>query len=1065
MTLSDISIKNSVFAWMLMAALIFFGYIAMRGTGISEMPDVDFPVVTVQITYEGAAPEVMETDVVDIIEDSVMSIQGIRSVSSTARQEEATITIEFELSRDIDAALQEVQTKIAQAQRRLPEDIDPPIVIKTNPEDQPILWISLAGNVGQRELMEYARDHLKDRLQTVSGVGEVIFGGFVEPNLRIWIHPEKLAAYELTVIDVLQAIESEHVEIPAGRIETPTKEFNLRSLGEAATPEDFGNIQIRKRGGAPIFKPIFIRDVATVEKGLADVRRISRTGGKLAIGLGIKKQRGSNAVAVANGVKKKLGEIQKSLPPGYTVQVNFDATRFIEHTTAEMKFNLWLSAILTGVVCLLFLASWGSTFNILLAIPTSIVGSFLFIYFMGFTLNTFTLLGLTLAIGIVVDDAIMVLENIYRHKEMGKSAYQASLDGAREITPAAVAATLAIIAIFIPVVFMRGIIGKFFFQFGVTMSAAVGLSLIEALTLTPMRASRFLKENHEDGRFARLVNRTFDGCIRFYSRTLKLCLNHRWMVIFFAVLLFGVSFVVFPHLKKEFVPAQDQSAFLIRIQTPLGSSIDYTDGLLKQAEAIITATPEVERYYSAVGGFGGGDVNTGMVFITLKEPRDRPVDPVKGRRLTQQDVMAKLRAQVGKIPNLKATLQDLSTRGFTAQRGFPVEFTVRGPDWGKLTEVSQALLKKMEDSPFFTDADTDYQYGQPEIQITPDRVAAGERGVTVEDIGKTINGLIGGVQLGRFTEGGHRNDVRVRIDKDFRQRPQDIDKLWVRNRFNEVVSLADLVKVEQKNTLKSITRKDRERAIGIFANVPPGGSQQASLKEVERLAKEILPEGYRIVMSGSAETFKESFDSLLFALILGIIVAYMVLGTQYNSFIHPFTVLLALPFSISGAFVALWLFDKSLNIYSFIGLILLMGIAKKNSILLVDFTNQRREEGLPLRQALETACPQRLRPILMTSFATLAAAIPPALALGPGAESRIPMAIVVLGGILVSTVLTLFVVPCAYSLLARFEKKKVVLEEPEKKAPVPLGVAALPNENGESKVSELAVRGVPRSPH
>ncbi|MFO1519016.1 MAG: efflux RND transporter permease subunit [bacterium] len=1039
MTLSEFSIKNNVFAWMLMAALILFGWISFRSMGISEMPDVDFPVVTVQITYEGAAPEIMETDVVDIIEDAVMSIQGIRTISSTSTQENALITIEFDLSRDIDAALQEVQTKIAQAQKRLPQEIDPPIVTKTNPEDQPILWVSLSADKPLRDIMTYARDHLKDQLQTANGVGEVVFGGYVEPNLRIYIDPNKLNKYEITVKDVLDAISREHIEVPAGRIETPLKEFNLRSMGEALTPEEFGNILIDKRGGAPIYTPIRIKDVANIVQGLDEVRRMSRTDGKPAIGLGIKKQRGSNAVAVADAVKERLNWINKNIPAGYSVQVNFDTTKFIRDTTNEMKFNLILAAILTGVVCLFFLASWGSTFNVLLAIPTSIIGSFLFLNFFGFTLNTFTLLGLILAIGIVVDDAIMVLENIVRHQEMGKDPITAARDGSREITSAALATTIAIIAIFIPVVFMKGIIGKFFFQFGITMGVAVALSLVEALTLTPMRASRFLVSHEKEGWFPRTVNRVFDRLSASYSAVLKRCLDHRWLVVIFSLLLFAGSFSLFPKIKKEFVPAQDQSAFLVRLQTPLGSSMEFTDKKVKEAEAMISAHPEVIRYYAAIGGFGGGEVNTGMMFISMKEPRDRPIDPKLGRRMTQTDLMNALRKEFSTISDLKPTLQDLSTRGFTAQRGFPVEFTVRGPDWKKLTELSLAIEKKMEGDDHFTDVDTDYQYGQPEIQIFPNRQAAAARKVSVQDIGVTINGLIGGVKSGKFTEGGHRNDVRVRLNEDARQRAQDIGKLFVRNQNGEMVRLDEVVDIREHDTLKSITRKDRERAISIFANVAAGKSQEQALKQVEAISKEILPEGYRIVFSGSAQTFKESFDSLFFALYLGIIVAYMVLASQYNSFVHPIVVLLALPFSISGAWVALYLSDKSLNVFSFIGIILLMGIAKKNSILLVDFANQRRREGLSVREALETASPQRLRPILMTSFATIAAAIPPALALGPGSETRIPMAMVELGGILVSTILTLFVVPCAYSLMTRLELKPKHAEAPVESmvSPVP----------------------------
>lgn len=1023
MTLSDISIKNSVFAWMLMAALIIFGSIGLKNLGISQMPDADFPVVSVSVTYEGAAPEIMETDVVDVVEDAVMSVQGIRSISSSAKEGEASVTIEFELDRDIDVAVQEVQTKIAQAAGRLPKDIDPPIVTKTNPEDQPIMWIALFGDKPARDMMTLARDHLKDQLQTVSGVGEIILGGYVDPALRVWIDPEKLKTYELTVADVIDAIGREQVEIPAGRIETETKEINIRSLGEGKTAEEVGNIVISKRGGANVYNPIYLHDVATVELGLDEVRRISRTSGLTAIGLGIKKQRGANAVRVGDEVTKKLAQIQKTLPAGYTVRVNFDSTKFIKDTTSEMKFTLVLSALLTAVVCLVFLASWGATLNVLLAIPTSIVGSFLFIYFFGFTLNTFTLLALILAIGIVVDDAIMVLENIVRHQETGKSPMEAASLGAREVTSAATATTLALIAVFIPVVFMKGVIGKFFFQFGIALSVAVALSLLEALTLTPMRASRFLALKEMKGSFFKAVEDIYHGLSTLYLRGLHWCLKRRKKVLIGALAFWICSLLLLPFLKKEFVPAQDQSMLLVRAQTPLGSSIVFTDQKMKLAEKIISDDPAVLRYYSAVGGFGGGDVNSGMIFLTLKPKGDRPRVQELGRRPSQADVMSLLRKKLFKIPDFIPIFMDLSTRGFTAERGFPVEFTVRGPDWQKLTELSKHILAEMKKSPYFVDVDTDYKYGQPEIQIIPRRGEAASHGVSMDTIGKTVNALMGGVRAGKFTENGHRSDIRVRLVSVARQTAQDINNIFVRNNEGELIPLSSVVELKEDQALKSITRKDRERAISIYANVGEGKSQSRAITEVTTIASKILPENYRVVFSGSTQTFKESFQSLFFALILGVIVAYMVLGSQYNSFVHPLTVLLALPFSLSGAFLALLIFGQSLNMYSFIGIILLMGIAKKNSILLVDFTNQKRRAGLATEPALIAACPQRLRPILMTSFATLAAAIPAAMAFGPGAETRRPMALVVIGGVFVSTFFTLFVVPCAYSLMTRFERK------------------------------------------
>jgi len=1023
MTLSDISIKNPVFAWMLMFALMIFGWLGFSRMGISSMPDVDFPVVSVSLTWEGAAPEIMEAEIVDVVEDAITSVQGVREITSTARRGSATVSAEFELDRDIDVALQEIQAKVSQAQRHLPRDMDPPVVTKTNPEDQPILWLALSGDRPVKEMMLYAENHLKDRFQTISGVGEVSLGGLLSRNLRVWLDADAMARRQITAEDVMAAISREHAELPAGQIETAAKEFTVRTLGEIADPAEFGKLLITQRGGERINIPIPLKDVARIEDGLEDVRRIARAQGARAVGMGIRKQRGSNAVAVATRVLARLAEERKFLPPGMQLSVNFDSTRFIKDAVHELNFNLILSALLTSFVCWAFLGSWSSTVNILLAIPTSILGTFLVIYFLGFTLNTFTLLALTLAIGIVVDDAIMVLENIVRHREKGEDRMGAAISGAREITFAAMAATVSILAIFIPVVFMKGIIGKFFYQFGVTISAAVALSLLEALTLAPMRCSQFLEVGERRNRPTRLVDEGFSRLARLYREGLDWCLGRRGRVLAAGLAVFLLSLLPLRQLRKEFVPSQDQSMFMVRFQTPVGSSIDFTDGRFQQAGKWLMSQSAVKRYFGSAGGMGGGDVSSGMLFVTMKQPQDRPRGP-DGKLVTQARFMAQTRRELNKIPDLKAVIMDLSQTGFSSSRGFPIEFTVRGPDWDRLMDLSLGLLAKLEKSGEVIDVDTDCRTGMPEVRVYPDRAAAYARGVSITSIGTTINAMVGGVRNGLFTAAGRRYDVRVRAEPKYRLDADSIKKFFVRNNRGEMIRLSEVVRIDQKPSLLSITRKDRERAIGIFANVAPGKSQAAVIDRIAQTAKETLPDGYRIVFSGSSQTFKESFQSLIMALLLGILVAYMVLGSQFNSFVHPFTVLLALPFSVSGAFLALWLTGKSLNVYSMIGLILLMGIVKKNSILLVDFTTQRRREGMEVRPALLHACPIRLRPILMTSIATIAAAIPPALALGPGAETRIPMALAVIGGVMFSTLLTLFVVPCAYSLLANVESRR-----------------------------------------
>ncbi len=1024
-SLADFSIRWPVFAWMLMASMIIAGALGLSRLGVSEQPDVDFPVLTINATWSGAAPEVMETEIVDKIEEQVISTQGVRNVTSQIQQGQASITLEFNVGRDIDAALTEVQSRLSAVE--LPLGADQPTILKSNPEDQPILLLSASSTSRDiHALTEYLELNVTDQLKILPGVGEVTLAGYEQRNLRVWVDNKKLKPLQLTILDVKSALQNEQVEEAAGYLENETSEFNVRTMGEGATPAEVGDIQIKQRGGEQIYNSnIRIHDVARVEDGLDDIQHLALVNGRPGIGIGIKKQHGTNSVAVAEAVKERLAEIRKTLPPDISIDVNFDSSVFIRDAIHETEFTLGLSILITSVVCFLFLGSWSSTFNVLLSIPTSVMGTFAVLYFMGFTLNFFTLLGLSLAIGIVVDDAIMVLENIVRHVEMGKSRVLASRDGAREITFAALAATIAVVAIFLPVAFMSGIIGRFFFQFGVTISAAVLLSLVEAITITPMRCSQFMGDARTG--YAHWASAQFDRIGLWYRGVLAFCLDRRGLVLGSATVIFFLSLGLAWLLPKEFLPRQDQDSFLVRVQTPVHSSLAFTQSRLAEAEKILRTHPEIDHFFSAIGGFTSdtgaadgavtdGQVNSALIYVTLR--------PKSKRATGQFALMDTLRAELGKIPGMTAAPQDLASHDFVAGRGFPVELNLRGPDYLVLDQKSGEIINAMNRTGLFRDIDTDFRNGMPEVRIHPDRALATASGVTVDTIAATVEAAIGGTVQGRFTNKDRRYDVRLRLEGGERVGPGDILNLDVRTDYNELVPISSVIRTETVDTYQTIARTLRERSISIYANIAPGVSQAAALDRAEAIAKETLPAGYRVFLSGGAQTFRETFSSLLFALWLGIIVSYMVLASQFNSFVHPFAVLLSLPFSVSGAFVALWLTGQSLNLYSLIGLVLLMGIVKKNSILLVEFANQKRFlEGLSPREAILFAGPVRLRPILMTSLATLAAAVPPALALGPGAKSRIPMAITVIGGVLVSTFFTLLVVPCAYSLLARLESR------------------------------------------
>lgn len=1025
MNISELSIKRPVFAWMLMFGLIVFGGICFMRMGISQLPDVDYPVVSVNVRLEGAAPEVIETSVIDIIENAVMTIQSIRNITSRSENSEGTVTIEFELNRDIDLAIQDVQAKIASVIQKLPKDTASPTIRKSNPEDQPIILLTLESDkYPLKDLMSYTNDRIKNQFSTVAGVGDVTLGGYRDPNLRIWVDKKALDTYALSVNDVISTIQNEHQESPAGQLEEGDQQLNVRTMGEAKTIDEFDNLVINQRGGQPNYVPLYLKQVARVEDGLADAFGLSRAMGTPGVSLNILKQRGSNAVAVAKAVRLKIAEVQKGLPEGMKLSINFDSTRYIEQAVHELNFTLLLSALLTGLVCWMFLGSWTSTLNVLLAMPTSIVGTFIVLYFAGFTLNTFTLLGLSLSIGIVVDDAIMVLENIIRHQEKGKSRILAALSGSKEITFAAMAATISVVAIFLPVAFMSGVIGKFFFQFGVTITVAVLLSLVEALTLTPMRCSQFVNAGKRSTRFGQGVEWLMDKARILYAGSLGFALNHRVKVIVVALLVFAASFSALFFLNKEFIPSEDQSRFNVRLKTPVGSTLSYSDLRFKEVEKFLAKRSEVDRYVLQVGGSSPGDSNSGSVRVTMKERGKRGIDPKEGHELSQLEFMDVCRKEFKKIPDVRAVVQDLSTRAFTASRGFPVEFTVQGPDWGKLADYSKQIMDELDKTGLVTDVDTNYSLGQPELRVVPDRKKAIEYGVSIASISQGIEAMVGGVVVGTYEKDGHRYDVRVKMEESKEDPRTKVNSLFVRNNRGELTPLSNLVTMEVKKSMVEIWRSNRERSISVYANVNAGASQQKALEAAQDIAKRILPPEYHVALTGSSQTFAESLQSLVWVLLLGIVVAYMVLASQFNSFIDPLSVLMALPFSISGALMALLITDRSINVYSVIGIILLMGIVKKNSILLVDFTNQIREGGeTSVRNALLTACPIRLRPILMTSVATIAGAIPAAVAFGPGAESRTPMAIAVIGGVIFSTVLTLYVVPCFYSLMSRFEGK------------------------------------------
>lgn len=1008
MRLSEFSIRRPVFAWILMAALILFGYLSFRGMGINENPDVEFPTLSVRYSYDGATPEVLEKDILEPVESVLVAMEGIRLLTSSAQRGSARIRLEFGLDKDIDFALQEVNTLVARAQRFLPDSVDLPVVTKSSTSDRPIMYLALSSkSLSQRELMILFRDQVRDRITTVEGVSEVRAFGFHEPLLRVDLDAEKLRRYELTAQDVVSSIQSEQQELPAGRFEDNGHESQVRIMGELHQADEFRRLIIKKRGGRPNFRTIRLGDVAKVRDGLENIRRISRVNGVRALGMAIQKRRGVNAAATAELVKERLREINTKLPDKTTLSINFDTTQFIRESVDELVFTLLLSALLTSLVCWLFIGSWSAATNILLAIPTAVLGTFIFVRPLGFTLNTFSLLGLTLAIGVIVDDAIIMLENITRYMQKGLDRLQAAYKGSKEISFAVIATTVSLVAIFVPIAWMPGIEGRFFFEFAVTICIAVSLSSLEALTLAPMRCSQFLRVGERTGflggAFEKLISWTKDRYLWILNWTLK----SRVKTLLLASVAFFGSLFGAKKLGFELVPAVDRSVLFLVFQTPSGTTLDKTLNKIKDFEQITMNEQGVRRIFTAVGGFGrGGQANRGNGVVILEHPSERT--------LSQGEIARELRKKAAKLEGIKVYIRDRFGGSIGGRRGSPVEFTILGPESERQRELFREIQTALEGDNDLVGLRSDDTETLHEVHLQPDREKARQYGVSIESIARAVQQNYGGIVADHFTRGGRRLGVFVQLKDEDRLSSKSLETVLIRNHHGRVLPLSKVLDLREQNGPQIIFRENRERGVRVDASLAKGAELGGVIGRIKEAASKIIPKNYRIEFS---ETPQDKLMGMLGIFFMGLIFAYMVLASQFNSFVDPLLIFLAIPFGLAGCFVSLLIGGETLNMYSMIGILLTMGIVKKNSILLVEFTNQLRDQGKGLREAIKQAAEIRLRPILMTNLATIAASIPPALALGPGSETRVPMAISIIGGVAVAMFFTLFVVPVVYSIV------------------------------------------------
>ncbi|WP_428247920.1 efflux RND transporter permease subunit [Ferrovibrio sp.] len=1018
MVLSDVSIKRPVFATVMSLVLIIFGLFALRGMAVREYPDIDPPAVNITTIYRGASAEIIESKITQVIEDSVAGIEGIRTITSTSREESSAISIEFNLSRNVDAAANDVRDKVGRILSKLPDEADQPIIAKTEADARPIIYISLfSDRLSLLELTDYADRYLVDQMSIIDGVASVNIYGARRYSMRVYLDRMAMAARNVTVQDIEDAIRRQNVELPSGRIESNMREFTVRSESGLRTAQQFRNVVLREQDGYLLR----LGEVAKVELGAEDDRTEQRINGVTAIGLGIIRQSKANAMEISTGVTATVERLQGSLPTGVRMEVTYDQSKFISQSIYEVFHALTVALSLVIGVIFLFLRSWRATLIPAVAIPVSVIGSFMVIGGLGYSINVLTLLALVLAIGLVVDDAIVVLENIHRRIELGEPPLLASLRGARQIGFAVIATTVVLIAVFVPISLMDGNTGRLFREFGMSVAAAVLFSGFVALTLTPMMCSKLLHEAKDEGWFYRVTEKFFVGMSNAYGAILRLSLGAPVIVLALGLLASGAAFMMFKSLPREFAPTEDRGVFFVIIEGPEGSSYDYTRRnvvLIEQALEKHIKSGAVTVVQSNVAPAWGGrpsPVNSGMIVVRMADWSERSV---KQQQVARQ-VFQELQAQTG----VRAVVVNPPSLGLPGAQT-PIRFILGGSTYQQLDDWSDRIIERALQNPNLIGVKKNYLPTRPEIQVQIDRDRAADLGVPIETIGRTLETMLGSREVTNFQRDGKQYKVLVQAPVEQRVTPNDMNNIYVRgsNTGGKLVPLASLVSLKEGANARELVRTDRLRSVMIEASMTPGYTLGQALDYLDGVAAEVLPPEVRISYSGQSREYKDSSSAIFVTFALALIVVFLVLAGQFESWIHPIIIILSVPLAVTGALAALLLSGQTLNIYSQIGIIMLVGLIAKNGILIVEFANQLRDEGRDIYDAAVEASVARLRPILMTTIATIFGAVPLAYAQGAGAESRQALGWVIVGGMSFATLLSLFVVPVLYLLLARFTK-------------------------------------------
>ncbi|SCM59013.1 efflux RND transporter permease subunit [Petrimonas mucosa] len=1007
MTLSELSINRPVLATVMMLVIIIFGVIGYNSLAVREYPNVDNPIITVSVTYPGANAEVIENQITEPLEQNINGIPGIRSLMSQSSQGSARITVEFELSVDMETAANDVRDKVSRAQRYLPRDADPPTVAKADADADPIMQVTVESPVRSLlQLSEIAELTVKERLQTISNVSAVEIWGENRYSMRLWLDPVRMASYNITPMDVKNALDRENIELPAGSIEGDHIEQSIRTMGLMQTPEEFNNMVIIEDN----YRIVRFGDIGTAELDTENRKNILRRNGVPMVSCVIIPQPGANQIEIANEAALRIEQMRKDLPEDVKLDIAFDNTKFIRASIAEVEETVLVAFILVVVVIFLFLRNFRVTLIPTLVIPISLVGTFFIMYLAGFSINVLSMLAVVLSVGLVVDDAIVVVENIYSKVEKGMTPKEASIEGSKEIFFAVISTTITLVAIFFPIIFLEGMTGRLFREFSIVISGAVIISSFVALSFVPMLSFKLLKKKEKENKFYESTEKIFLGMNTFYNKILGAFLHRKWLIYPVTGCAFVLIVILWNAIPAEMAPLEDRSQIGIRTSTPEGATYeftrDYTEGISRIADSVAW---ERESNITMIRG------NFGLVRMVLPD--------IKERERSQMEIANALSVAVRNQTAARAFVQQRSTFG-GRRGGMPIQYILQAPNIEKLQEFIPPFMEKVNQSPYFQMADVNLKFTKPETRIVIDRDKAALLGVSTRDIGQTLQYALSGQRMGYFYMNGKQYQVLGEINRQQRNSPLDLKTIYLKNSSGEMIQMDNLVKLEETVAPPQLYRYNRFNSATITAGLAEGYSLGEGLEEMDRIAAEVLDDTFRTALEGESRNFRESSSSLLFAFGLAIILIFLVLAAQFESFKDPFVIMLTVPLALFGALLFMWLFDVTMNIYSQIGIIMLIGLVAKNGILIVEFSNQRQSAGMSKYEAVIGASVQRLRPILMTSVSTILGLLPLAMASGEGANGRIAMGIAVVGGMLISTLLTLFVVPAMYIYLSTDRKSK-----------------------------------------